>query len=823
MKRWITYSIIAICCITIVTATAATYLYFNLSKVKKYALVQLNQNLNATINANNIDVSFIKTFPVVSLKLSDVVISDFKNKEMLTCKSFFLGFDLIKLLKKEYEVQSIELYNGKGDFYILKNGKSNLDILKSKDTVVKTNDYKFNLNNLKLVEFELNFNDNVSNREVNVYLNDVNLSGAFSSSSFKLKTKLDANLNTYIVNKKTITSKKLLNLNTVLLVDAKNKKIDFSATEIGINKLRLLVNGTYVYDKKHTIKADIATNKVLLTELISLLPFNMPESFYHYKSDGLVYIKGAINGNIANPEINLVFGVDDGKLTEPESGIALSKISFTGEFVTDKSKKSKVTIKNLAANMQDESKIDGNVTLVGLSNPLIDLNLNANIDLAAMVKFFKIEAITSVNGKLSARIKLNGKLNNNLLLQPSNEIYAKADIKDLKLKNNKHNIRNIAGIIVGSNGKITINDLSFTHANSNYNAVFSSSNLLNFLFDAEQQLSAELLVKTNFIDLKNLPFAASNSNTGNNSKPLKVFLQAKIQADVLVMDDFKAESVSATANISTFPNLSVFLEPILLKSCGGAVSGNIQFNEKNNGYTITSSDLNISNLRINELFKSFENFGQTTLMHQHLHGQISSNVQFVAPFDKKFDLVVKDLKTVATIVVKDGKLIDFKPLYALSKFVKLSELQQLTFSELSNTIHITNGSITIPTMDIKNNALNLQLTGSHSFNNDINYEIKLKLSELLKNKRSKADNEFGEEPESGNGLNLFLSMTGKADNPIIKYHTKAVKTKIKESAQAEKQNIINIIKQETGFGKKDSTIKKLEKKNNNDELEFEAD
>jgi hypothetical protein len=820
LKRGITYSLIAFSFIIFIAATAGTYLYLNLNKVKKFALVQLNNNLNATINAKNIDVSFIKTFPVISLKLSDVVVTDFRNKEMLTCESFFLGFDLFKLLKKEYEVQSIKLFNGKGNFYVLKNSKSNFDIIKSKDTVVTTNDYIFNLNHVKLVEFEVNFNDYISNREFNVYLNAVNFSGAFSNKNFKLSTTLDATLKAYISNKKIVTTNKLINLNTVLFVDTENKKIDFSSTEIGINKLRILANGNYVYGKKHSLYADIATNKLKLTELISLLPLNIPESFYQYKSDGVVYIKGSISGNITNPIIKLAFGADDGKLTDPASGIALSKISFTGEFVTDNNKKSKVTIKNLTANMQDESKIDGTVSIVDLNNPIIDLNLNANIDLATVVKYFRVETITTVNGKVSARLHLNGKLDNNLLKQPGNEIRAQIDIKDLRLKNIKDNIKNIAGLIVGSNGKISINDLSFTHANSNYNVSFSSNNIINFLFDTNQQLTAELLIKTNFIDLKNLPFTTVN---GNDSKPLNINLLAKIQADAVVMDAFKAEDITATCKIITFPNLSVLVEPMLFKSCGGTVSGNIQFIKKNYGYTITSNDLNISNLRINELFKSFDNFGQTTLVHQHLNGLISSNLQFVAPFDQNFNLVVKDLKTVATVLVKDGKLIDFKPLYALSKFVKLSELQQLSFSELSNTIHITNGNIFIPTMDIKNNAINLQLTGSHSFNNDINYEIKLKLNELLKNKRSKADNEFGEEPESGNGLNLFLTMTGKADNPVIKYHTKAVKTKIKESAKAEKQNIINIIRQETGFGKKDSTIKKLEKKNNNEELEFEAD
>jgi hypothetical protein len=48
-------------------------------------------------------------------------------------------------------------------------------------------------------------------------------------------------------------------------------------------------------------------------------------------------------------------------------------------------------------------------------------------------------------------------------------------------------------------------------------------------------------------------------------------------------------------------------------------------------------------------------------------------------------------------------------------------------------------------MDIHNNALNLNLSGTHTFDNVLDYKIKLSLSELLSKKRKSQNNEFGEE------------------------------------------------------------------------------
>ena len=119
-------------------------------------------------------------------------------------------------------------------------------------------------------------------------------------------------------------------------------------------------------------------------------------------------------------------------------------------------------------------------------------------------------------------------------------------------------------------------------------------------------------------------------------------------------------------------------------------------------------------------------------------------------------------------------------------------------------------------MEIKSSALNITCAGRHSFDNEIDYHIKVLLNDLLSKKAKKAkkeNEEFGVVEDDGLGkTTLFISMTGTVDNPIIKYDRKEAVTKIKDDLKQEKQTLKTILREEFGWFKKDSAVTKDKKK-----------
>jgi hypothetical protein len=151
--------------------------------------------------------------------------------------------------------------------------------------------------------------------------------------------------------------------------------------------------------------------------------------------------------------------------------------------------------------------------------------------------------------------------------------------------------------------------------------------------------------------------------------------------------------------------------------------------------------------------------------------------------------------------------------------VDVNDLKRIKFSTLQSNIEINNRTITIPKTAIKNSALNLDLSGTHTFDNEIDYHIQLLISELLAKKRQKKDDEFGPVEKDSNKRSAFISMTGTVDNPIIKYDRMGLKQKIKEDLKQEKQTIKTLLKTEFGLFKKDSSLRSPKKEETTFEIE----
>ena len=104
-------------------------------------------------------------------------------------------------------------------------------------------------------------------------------------------------------------------------------------------------------------------------------------------------------------------------------------------------------------------------------------------------------------------------------------------------------------------------------------------------------------------------------------------------------------------------------------------------------------------------------------------------------------------------------------------------------------------------MEIKSSALSVFLSGTHTFEQEIDYNIKLLLSELLSNKfRRKninANNTFGEINEEGKTFNtVYLKMTGTSNDPKISFDGLKLKENIQDEITTEIETIKNIIKED---------------------------
>ncbi|HMU70717.1 MAG TPA: AsmA-like C-terminal region-containing protein, partial [Chitinophagales bacterium] len=128
--------------------------------------------------------------------------------------------------------------------------------------------------------------------------------------------------------------------------------------------------------------------------------------------------------------------------------------------------------------------------------------------------------------------------------------------------------------------------------------------------------------------------------------------------------------------------------------------------------------------------------------------------------------------------------------------VKLSDLRHIKFSTLENKIEIANRQVKLPAMQIKSNAMDLYMSGTHSFDNVIDYQFRISLADLMVRKflgGNKQQDNY--ETDAEGGVNVYVSMTGTVDDPILKYNKREAKQKLQDSG-LEQQRFIDIFKRD---------------------------
>ena len=144
----------------------------------------------------------------------------------------------------------------------------------------------------------------------------------------------------------------------------------------------------------------------------------------------------------------------------------------------------------------------------------------------------------------------------------------------------------------------------------------------------------------------------------------------------------------------------------------------------------------------------------------------------------------------------------------MNKYLDDESLSKLRFADLKNDIHIENETIYIPQMDIKSNATVIQVSGTHTFDQKIDYRV---IAPLRSKKKIDPDAAFGAIEEDTKGqTKLFLKITGTTDQYEISYDKGAVKKKIISDLKKEVQELKDAFKLKGKKKKKELELEKDE-------------
>lgn len=808
---------IAIVVVLLGTMVGLVFVYED--EVKQAVIEELNKSLKSEvkIDPKNIDLTFIKSFPKCAIDFKEVLIMEAIEKKerdtLIFADQILLMFNLKDIWNKNYTINKIEISKANCNLYIDKKGRPNYIFWKSpeKSTTDKVN---FKLEQIVLNEIGLKYKNAQNKVKFNVHFTNSDFSGNFGDEKFTLETKGKAELDILTVNKSNLIKNKKIKYDLEFQIAGNDYNIN--KAEIALNEMYFALDGNCrITDSIE--KADVHFNgkNLDVASLISLLPEKYASRMSDYSSSGEFYSNGNISYKAGvETLLKAEFGLKDATVTYKVNNTRLDNLSLKGNLDINE-EGSFLNLQNISAQMGKNS-ITGACALNNFSDPYIQLNASLNTDLQELNSFWPIDTLEYVSGNVQLTANLKGKISEIKKSAFSNEVIANgsASLKEIKTKiKGKENEINISsGAFEMANRSVRVTDFKLIIGKTDIELNGELPGFVNYLLDDNHPLVINANLKSNNIVLEEVLYGGQ-SNSDSKQVNISSNLNFKLLANIgsLSFSKFSAQNIIGEIVVA---DQKILVNDLSLNAMDGKAQLSAVADASGDAINIRAvSDLN--KINISKLFYQCNNFGQSTLNENHLAGFTTATLNFSGTWDKQLKANLESINANGVLTIEQGRLVDFKPLLSLSKYVEVSELKDIKFQALQSNFEIKNQIISIPKTIIKNSAMNIELWGTHSFKNDIDYHIKLSLSELLANKKranKQLDEELAfQENDPDNRRSVFIVMSGKIDNPTIRYDRKGLKQKIREDLKEEKHTLKQILKEEFGLFKKDSVLNKSDK------------
>ena len=181
----------------------------------------------------------------------------------------------------------------------------------------------------------------------------------------------------------------------------------------------------------------------------------------------------------------------------------------------------------------------------------------------------------------------------------------------------------------------------------------------------------------------------------------------------------------------------IYVDTLRMQAAGGSIRMSGYFNGSDPKNIYLKPDLILENVNIDRLLFKFENFGQDYVVSENLHGQISTSINGLIRIYPDFVPDLDQSEVHMDLQVLNGRLENYEPMLLLSDYMGSKDLTNIRFDTLQNHIDMTKGILTIPAMTIESTLGHMEISGSQSMTDSIEYYFRIPWKTVSQATRSK--------------------------------------------------------------------------------------
>ncbi|MBK7122630.1 MAG: hypothetical protein IPH68_07335 [Chitinophagaceae bacterium] len=829
---------------------AAPYIF----KGKIVSLVkrEVNNNLTAKVDFKDVDISFFRHFPKVSIALDSLQVTgtgDFLADTLLSAKRMDATVNFMSFIRgKDMSVYTVLLESPRINAIVNKDGLANWDIVKmndannSADTAADL--FKLQLNYYSIENGYLNYMDVQNNMSVVTENLNHSGSGDFTADLFTLSTRSTADAVSFNYGAIPYLSKVRSNINADIKIDNKNGIYSFDAIDILLNELKIIGKGNIKSLANGGYDLDISFNAPSseFKNILSLVTPIYKKEFEKVTASGTAIFEGFVKGvykDSVMPAYHIDAAVKDASFKYTDLPKGITAINFKALVDNPDGKPDNMVVDISKGHLvMDNEPFDFRLLVKNPeSNMYVDGAAKGKLDLSQVADYVKLEKGTAISGLMNADVNIKGNVKE-LEKQQYNNFYAAGtvDVNNFNYRSSDYptgiKINKVNTVFTPT--RIDVSNLDGQYMNSNFNGGGQINNLLSYLLNGKP-LSADLTVNADKVNLNDwMGVSADTASKGPATVPfavpgnLDISLNTKI--DELKYDNIEIKNVTG--------NMQLADETVKLNNVNGfALDGIIKIN---GSYSTKASktkpaiamSYDVAQVDIQKTFYAFNTVQKLMPVGKFLAGKLTSVLSANGKLGDNMSIDMSTLSGNGNLFLIEGFLSKFAPLDKIASMLQVKELEQLSLKGVKTFFEFSNGKLLVKPFTVKVKDIEMEIGGLQGFDETINYAINLKLPRALMGTQGNqlVNNLAGAMQAKGipfklsETVNLKLAMGGTIKAPTLKVDFKQsgetlaeqMKEQVKDFAQAKidsaknaARDSLNSIKKQLGDAAKEELRKKI--------------
>jgi hypothetical protein len=750
--------------VALLIATLATIpIFFKQTLIEK-AKITINRNLNAEVEFSDLKLSLLRSFPKVTLELTDVLVvgkGEFQNDTLLSIPSLRSKTALLQLFNKEnIAIEEIILDHPVLNLVVGPTGNVNWDIaVESEQTpeVVSTPSEVNEEEGLELQLEKINIADAnfiYEDREISMLLNlddiDIDVSGKMYGTAAQLLAEGTAArflLNYAGVNYISNTS---VETRTVLNVDYDKMNIEIQENELLVNRLPLEVLGMIqIPNDSMFFDLRIQTKESGFDNFLALVPPGYEAYLKDIKTNGTASISGTIDGFYFGenyPAFNLKMDVANGNVKYadlPEeiknisADVAISKpqgeLDLTGVFISKAHAEVKnspvdltLTLKNLFSDPWFDGAFVGNVNFNDLKDalPLESVNISGIIDANLFVKG-NYSAIENENYE---KIQSDGTVLLTGFTYDSPELTQRVNIPEGRLDFSPRAVQ-----LSGLNMRIGESDFRLTGQVSNYLNYFLKDGILA----GNLQLNSSLV---NLNEILRLQVSRPDTTAQQTNKAVAADSAEK---EVLVFDipkniDFTFQSdiqrvifeqlpITNVNGLITARNGKLVLDGLKMRMLDGELklTGSYENTAENQPFFDFGFDL--AGIDIPRAYQTLTSVQRMVPIARQSQGKFSTSLKVNGRLSPEFKLIAPTIDGTGLFSTENLQIIESPVFNELKGILKSERLNKVKVDDFRAFVEVVDGSIQLKPFTTRISGQETTISGNLNTENLLDMRLDFKV------------------------------------------------------------------------------------------------